>query len=601
MLMLAGCAGDAEPRYTVRQQAIQGGYTDNLDKAVVGLVMFVGGGYGTCSGTLITPNIVLTAQHCIAPVENEVQGGVVCGHTSFGSPYDGDQLYITTDTVLSQDDNAYYEVDEVIIPPGDGLCGHDIAILVLDQSVPNDEAVPFPPRVDSPIQADPSGLTVESEIYSAVGYGNTSDGWGWGGGGGGGGSGERRRLDDLQAFCEGLGCGQAEYIYETEWLGDTGVCQGDSGGPALDAESRVIGVVSRGAQGCEDPVYTSVYGWRDWIMGVVIDRSEATGEEVPAWATGGATNTSWPVGDPCADDAECFSGICHERLCTRHCDAEAPCPEGYGCHPDLGICVAPPVGPPCTTDLDCAGGVCHDGLCTRPCGEIPCPDNYTCDDLVHLCIPIPLGDTCSSALDCETGLCVGGMCSRTCDGESFCPAPFGCANGLCRLPALGGFCVVDEDCDGGFCLHGSCTRMCDEYPCDVPWQCDADNLVCIAPPAPEAPACEIEPCDELPGEGTIGEGSGGAGGPQGGELPDERPAGEGTGRGDQAGAGDAGGVSGEDSSAAPGGGCHGGPSSPVPWFLALIGLLLGSYARRRRLHPDALPWRSGHLPADPSG
>ena len=352
LCLAAGCAGDPEPRYTVKQHAIQRGYTDHADKAILGLVMFVGGGYGTCSGTLITPNIVLTAQHCIAPVENEVQGGVVCGQTSFGAPYDGDQIYVTSDTTLSQDENAYYEVGEVIIPPGGGMCGHDIAILVLAHSVPADEATPFPPRVDSPIEITGSGNNTQGEIYSAVGYGNTSDGWDWGGGGGDG-SGERRRLDDLEARCEGLACGQGNAIYETEWLGDTGVCQGDSGGPALDAESRVIGVVSRGAQGCDDPVYTSVYGWRDWIMGVVIDRSEATGVPVPDWATGGATNTSWPVGGPCADDAECFSGICQDGICSRQCSDEAPCPEGFGCHPDLGVCVAPPIGPPCTSDADC--------------------------------------------------------------------------------------------------------------------------------------------------------------------------------------------------------------------------------------------------------
>ena len=499
--LLAGCVAEDTTRYTVSQQPIKGGYTDTEDKAVVGLVMFVGGGYGTCSGTLITPNIVLTAQHCIAPVENEVQGGVVCGYTSFGAPYDGDQIYITTDTVLSQDENNYYAVQDVVIPPGNELCGADIAILVLDEDVPSSEATPFPPRVDSPVAADPSGLTVESELYSAVGYGNTNDSWGWGGGGG---SGERRRLDNLYVYCEGSACGEPDYIYDTEWMGDTGVCQGDSGGPALDAESRVIGVVSRGSQGCTSPVYTSVFGWRDWIMGVVVDASQSTGAVVPGWATGGATNTAWPIGDPCEDNADCFSGVCHEGMCSRQCTEEAPCPEGYGCHPDLGICVAPPVGPPCDTDAECEGGVCHEGMCTRPCTEGGCPDNYFCDDTINLCAPVPLGDPCMSGLDCDTGLCVAGLCSRLCGPDSLCPSPFGCISGLCQLPPLGKQCVVDEDCMGGFCIGGACTRACDEFPCDAPWECDVNSLMCTPPPAPEMPACEVEPCSETGEEGRLG-------------------------------------------------------------------------------------------------
>ena len=504
--LLAGCVSEPERHYTVSQQAIKGGYTDTVDKAVVGLVMFVGGGYGTCSGTLITPNMVLTAQHCIAPVENEVNGGVVCDYTSFGNAYDGDQIIVTTETQLSQDAQDYYEVSEVITPPGEGLCGADIALLVLSSPVPQSEAIPYAPRVDSPVVADPSGLTTGSELYSAVGYGNTNDSWGWGGGG----SGERRRLDNLYVYCEGPQCGEPEYIYETEWMGDTGVCQGDSGGPALDTSTRVIGVVSRGSQGCTSPVYTSVYGWRDWIMGVVADRSAATGQTVPGWATGGATDTTaWPVGDPCESNSDCFSGICNEGECTRQCSEEAPCPEGYTCHPDDGICVAPPVGPPCETDADCDGGLCFEGMCTRPCSGESCPDEFVCDDELSLCLPIPLGDPCTSALDCDTGMCIAGLCSRLCDTMTPCPAPFGCDAGLCQLPDLGATCIVDEDCAGGQCVNGACTRACDEFPCDAPWQCDAFFLICVPPPTPDMPECEVEPCDDE-GAGSGVEGGEGA-------------------------------------------------------------------------------------------
>jgi hypothetical protein len=594
LLMSHGCASEPASQYTVSQQPIKGGYTDTDDKAVVGIVMFVGQGYGTCSGTLITPNIVLTAQHCIAPVENEVQGGVVCGHTSFGSAYGGDQIFVTTQTQVSQDSDAYYGVTEVITPPGDGLCGYDIALLVLDSVVPNSEAIPFPPRVDSPIEADPSGFTGGSELYSAIGYGNTDDGGGWGGGGGG--SGERRRLDNLHTFCEGAQCGEPEYIYETEWMGDTGVCQGDSGGPALDMASRVIGVVSRGSQGCSSPVYTSVYGWRDWIMGVVLDRSEATGQTAPGWATGAPTGTSWPIGDPCEDNSDCFSGICHEGACSRQCDEQAPCPDGYTCHPDSGICTAPPVGPPCDSDTDCEGGLCYEGSCTRPCEGDSCPENYLCDDEVSLCLAIPLGDPCVSGLDCDTGLCIGGLCSRACDAESFCPPPFGCDAGLCQLPDLGASCVVDEDCSGGLCVNGACTRPCDAFPCDAPWECDADALICVQPPTPEMPDCALEPCDDDDdniGGDSEGNSSTGDNPPlDGGDDSSPAEGGEANSEsGDElsgAGTSEVGqndddviqSLGDDDAPGAQSGGCQGGPGGDL-WPALLLGLLVPMVRRRR--------------------
>src|SRR5215471_9250194 len=58
---LAGCGG--EPGVEADDQSsIQGGKRDPGDPAV-GLVWLQGGGY--CSGSLIAPNIVLTAGHCV--------------------------------------------------------------------------------------------------------------------------------------------------------------------------------------------------------------------------------------------------------------------------------------------------------------------------------------------------------------------------------------------------------------------------------------------------------------------------------------------------------------------------------------------------------
>ena len=49
---------------------ISGGYSDSEDTAVVGIVSLANNSLGICSGTLIAPNVVLTAQHCVAPTSS---------------------------------------------------------------------------------------------------------------------------------------------------------------------------------------------------------------------------------------------------------------------------------------------------------------------------------------------------------------------------------------------------------------------------------------------------------------------------------------------------------------------------------------------------
>lgn len=487
---LWGCQEGAldDGGFGVYQGAIQGGYTDDVDKAVVGVVGMSGGGWGfsTCSGTLIAPTVVLTAQHCVSPVYDEVYGGIDCDISSFGPPDDPDDIYITTRTTISN--NAeYYGTREILVPPGNGFCGHDIAIMILDEPVPDSEASPFPPRVDQPVQADMTWLTGPGETYSAIGYGNTGDGWNAGG------SGTRRRLDDLNATCVGLGCQDGD-IFPQEWLGDTGVCSGDSGGPAVDVANRVIGVVSRGGNNCSYPIYGSVYEWADWIMAVTVAKSQEDGLVPPEWALGGSTDPtfSWPVGGLCLSDADCFSGICQDGYCSRQCNEENPCPESFFCEPSTGLCTAPAVGGYCDDGSDCDSGFCLEGLCTRPCTSgLPCPPGYNCDvEGSGLCDPISVGAACETAMDCEGLICVDGLCSRECDEDVPCPIPFTCYAGLCLLAEIGASCDGDEACDSGLCVDGVCTRPCDELPCEEGWSCDEETGLCDPPPP--GSACETD-------------------------------------------------------------------------------------------------------------
>lgn len=339
----AACAAEEQPEIIPLGAApspIQGGYLDDTSKHVVGLIHLSNQNFGACSGTLIAPNVVLTAQHCVAPTSTG--GGVQCGTTYFGAAYAAHEFYVTTKTSFTQNASDYHQVEEVLLPPGGStFCGNDQAILVLASPIPEGEAVPAVPRVDVSLEPD--------EEYYAVGYGAQYDG-------NNAPSGTRQRRDDLFTQCVGEACGTYG-IADSEWLGDTGVCQGDSGGPALDLQNRVVGVASRGAPGCEFPIYGHVFGWGQWIKDVTAYATSKAGIEIPPWALGQPTDPAYshPVGAACTDPSECDSNACSDGYCTRLCLPEAPCPGGFECS-DEGWCEKlappPPPAPPAKSDGD---------------------------------------------------------------------------------------------------------------------------------------------------------------------------------------------------------------------------------------------------------
>lgn len=327
---LTGCVAPAEDvaePVSAAGQAIMGGKADPGDLNVVDIVWQSSQGFSECSGSLLAPNMVLTAHHCVANILNGDQG-VDCSITSFASPDVPSHFLVSTKEFLSMNAADYHKVKEVVLTPAappSKICGVDQAILILADNVDPSEAVPLVPRVDVPLAA--------KEKYTAIGFGITSDT--------ANDSGTRRRLDGLTVDCVGKGCasiagGQISTAHE--WLGDHGTCEGDSGGPALDTLNRVVGVTSRGGANCSTPIYGDVQSWGDWIKQTAQHAADVGGYTAPSWVTGWPTDPAFSA--PIADTDSCASATCASNICladdagsycTRQCEDAAPCPDGYTC------------------------------------------------------------------------------------------------------------------------------------------------------------------------------------------------------------------------------------------------------------------------------
>jgi len=351
--VLGGC-GEADPDtplLATEAQFIVGGTVDEETTGAVGLAMNVLDifFFGHCSGSLIAPNVVLTAQHCVRLTDGESpSGGVICGQTDFGMTAAGAAMRVTVESVRPEEDGpAFYRgTDQVRPAPGtDNLCGYDIALVLLEgKGIGATVATPLIPRLESPPATDDS--------YTAIGYGNTDPN--------GGGSGTRMRIDDNTVTCTGLACPAGSSVTEREWRGTAPTCSGDSGGPAIDAEGRVMGALSRGPSGCTSSVYGDVSAWKDFIIATTLEAAELGDIDPPYWAITGSSEPPPP-----AQPGEDCIGVCTEgyacarslgrRMCVPSCDEESPeCPAGATCDLHTGGCVQPPPPPASEDDSGCA-------------------------------------------------------------------------------------------------------------------------------------------------------------------------------------------------------------------------------------------------------
>ena len=300
---------------------------------------------GDCTGTMVAPNLVLTARHCVT----ETDEGALCRVD--GTPYEGGGLgadftasdlfiYTGTKAIQLQDSaaSAAARGKQLFFESTSTYCDKDVAFILLDRSL----SVPV-----SPIRLKEGAR--EGESLTAVGWGLTEEG----------------RQPDVRMMRSGilveavgpfaLDSDTQIGLSRSEFLVGESTCSGDSGGPAFASTGAVVGVVSRGGGGREDPGNRASKCIGSRVLGIythlatkktLVDRAFKASGYGPRDE---GTPPSKISGSICKTNVECSSNTCSGGKCLTRCEDAKGCADGEVCVPkpdvnkkDVKVCFTAP-------------------------------------------------------------------------------------------------------------------------------------------------------------------------------------------------------------------------------------------------------------------
>jgi V8-like Glu-specific endopeptidase len=306
----------------------------------------------TCTGTLVSSHVVLTAGHCLTSQGHEGWARYV---------YFGDDLASRGDLrrVKKWLTHPKYQGDYT----ADFRIENDIGVLILEDAAPGG-AIPYPLGRKAP---------KIGQAARFVGFGCRETGRC-------GPIGEKYQVTtSITAISD------HDFDYGVATRG------GDSGGPAFlveDGAEVLAGVTSTGDGSCDtygvDTRVDAFAPWIEWVMAAE-DPSTCTGADCPCAADGRCSiDCSRPGNDPDCPTNCGADGTCNLDCPERDRDCPAPLADGQSC----------------ALDSDCASDVCQ-GTCRSLCNpeaDVACGHDLRCEQRgrfgAYACVSPPTASGC---------------------------------------------------------------------------------------------------------------------------------------------------------------------------------------------------------------